>query len=87
MWENLFFCTGLLYVGYFIYGLFVYVHKYFLRKKLNLLERYGKGSWALVTGASSGIGAQYCKQLARDGFNICLVSRTRSKLEKVEKEI
>jgi 17beta-estradiol 17-dehydrogenase / very-long-chain 3-oxoacyl-CoA reductase len=48
---------------------------------------YGKGSWALVTGASDGIGAEYCRQLASDGFNIILVSRTLSKLEAVNKEV
>lgn len=51
------------------------------------MARYGKGSWALVTGASDGIGAEYCMQLAKEGFNICLVSRTRSKLEAVENKI
>jgi 17beta-estradiol 17-dehydrogenase / very-long-chain 3-oxoacyl-CoA reductase len=48
---------------------------------------YGKGSWALVTGASDGIGAEFCKQLASKGFNICLVSRTLSKLKDVESAI
>ena len=43
----------------------------------------GKGTWALVTGATDGIGLEFCKQLARDGFNICLVSRTESKLKAV----
>jgi 17beta-estradiol 17-dehydrogenase / very-long-chain 3-oxoacyl-CoA reductase len=44
-------------------------------------------SWALVTGASDGIGLAYCHELARRGFNIILLSRTRSKLEKVAEEI
>ena len=53
-----------------------------LRRKPDLLKRYGgAGTWALVTGASDGIGLEYCRQLARDGFNICLVSRTQSKLQ------
>ena len=48
------------------------------------LARYGgKGTWALVTGATDGIGLEFCKQLAKDGFNICLVSRTESKLKAV----
>jgi short-subunit dehydrogenase len=56
------------------------------------MERYGDktapgGSWAVVTGASDGIGAEFCRQLARDGFNIALVSRTLSKLQSVEKEV
>jgi len=33
-------------------------------KELPLLERYGKGSWAVVTGASEGIGWGFCRQLA-----------------------
>lgn len=43
--------------------------------------------WVLVTGASDGIGAEYCRQLAADGFNICLVSRTLSKMQEVSKQI
>ena len=53
-----------------------------------MLDRYsGKGTWALVTGASDGIGAEYCRQLAAMGFSIILVSRTRSKLEKIQDEV
>ena len=40
--------------------------------------------WAVVTGASDGIGKEFCLQLARMGFNICLVSRTPTKLKAVE---
>lgn len=57
-----------------------------ISKPFNLLSRYGKG-WALITGASDGIGEGFCYELARDGFNICLVSRTKSKLERVESNI
>ncbi|XP_037048376.1 very-long-chain 3-oxoacyl-CoA reductase-like [Bradysia coprophila] len=45
------------------------------------------GDWALVTGATDGIGKQYARSLAKRGFNIVLVSRTLSKLESVAKEI
>jgi short-subunit dehydrogenase len=31
--------------------------------------------WALVTGASSGIGREYCLQLATQGFSIVMVAR------------
>ena len=48
-----------------------------------LLPKYGKESWAVVTGASDGMGAEYCRQLARQGFNIALVSRTESKMKQV----
>lgn len=45
------------------------------------------GSWAVVTGATDGIGKAYAKALAKKGLNVVLVSRTRSKLEEVAKEI
>ena len=41
----------------------------------------------MVTGASDGIGKEYSLQLAAKGFNIVLVSRTKSKLEQLAGEI
>lgn len=55
---------------------------------LSQLRKYGpKGSWAVVTGASDGLGKEYAKQLAAKGFNIVLVSRTQSKLEALATEL
>jgi len=52
------------------------------------LRKFGpKGSWALVTGASDGIGKEFALQLARAGYNILLVSRTESKLAALASEI
>lgn len=44
-------------------------------------------SWAVVTGCTAGIGEEYAHQLAADGFNLILVSRSLNKLEKVRDDI
>ncbi len=37
-------------------------------------------SWVLVTGASSGLGAEFAKQLAQAGANLVLTARSKDKL-------
>ncbi|SPN98489.1 probable Very-long-chain 3-oxoacyl-CoA reductase [Cephalotrichum gorgonifer] len=52
------------------------------------LRKYGKpGTWAVVTGASDGLGKEFATQLASKGFNLVLVSRTASKLEALAAEL
>ena len=43
--------------------------------------------WAVVTGATDGIGKAMAFELARKGLDIVLISRTRSKLVEVESEL
>lgn len=40
-----------------------------------------RGSWALVTGASSGIGREFCVQLAEARVNLVLVARRQATLD------
>jgi short-subunit dehydrogenase len=41
------------------------------------------GRLALITGASSGVGAATAKAIARRGAHVLLVARTKSALEQV----
>lgn len=64
---------------------FIVFHLTLLCSPVNLTKF--KGQWALVTGATDGIGKAFCKSLAKKGLNIVLVSRTQSKLDAVAKEL
>jgi 17beta-estradiol 17-dehydrogenase / very-long-chain 3-oxoacyl-CoA reductase len=89
------------YVIYFIVILFVYqalllllatnrfVHKHFICNGVNLPKRYGKDSYVLITGASSGQGKYFAKEFARNGFNLILVGseRTEGTIKEINSEI
>lgn len=46
-----------------------------------------RGAWAVVTGASSGIGAEFARQLGHLGVNIVLAARRRERLELLQEEL
>ncbi len=47
----------------------------------------GEPSWALVTGATDGIGRALCVELSARGFNVVLHGRNPSKLARVRDEL
>lgn len=49
------------------------------------LEKFGP--WALITGASSGLGAEFARQLAPSGMNLALTARRKGRLDSLAEEL
>jgi len=45
------------------------------------------GNWAVITGATDGIGREYARKFAKKGLNIVIISRSQIKLQKTAEEI
>nr|KAF6410056.1 hydroxysteroid dehydrogenase like 1 [Rousettus aegyptiacus] len=50
-----------------------------LVSRADLIKQYGR--WAVVSGATDGIGRAYAEELASRGLNIILISRNQEKLQ------
>ena len=49
------------------------------------LNKYGE--WALITGASKGVGLEFSRQIAANGLNVVLVARSAGKLKELASSI
>lgn len=52
-----------------------------------VIDKNKFGPWAIITGASSGIGKGFARQLAADGLNVILVARRMSLLEESGRQL
>lgn len=81
MWPFDHTLVGLMILAFPLFKFLIYFIKCLLKHFLtlrNFKERYSsesKVSWAVVTGATDGIGLGFCKALVRLGFNVVLISR------------
>jgi short-subunit dehydrogenase len=71
-------------VSFVLYHVFWFIYQHWFYKK-----DYSKfkNEWAIVTGASYGIGKSCALSLAKRGINVILLARTKEKLEKVASEV
>jgi hypothetical protein len=57
------------------------------KKRVARIDKKRFGPWAVVTGASSGIGRAFARHLAAAGINVVLVARRELLLEEVGREL
>ncbi|XP_050313884.1 very-long-chain 3-oxoacyl-CoA reductase [Anthonomus grandis grandis] len=81
-------CTVI--VGFWILKfLLSFVYNNFLAPALQIngVNLKEAGKWAVITGATDGIGKAYAEALAKKKLNVILISRTQAKLDDVAAEI
>ncbi|XP_060537170.1 very-long-chain 3-oxoacyl-CoA reductase [Cylas formicarius] len=61
----------------------IYYHFLAPALKINAVNIKKTGKWAVVTGATDGIGKAFAQILAQEGLNVVLISRTQVKLDEV----
>lgn len=77
-------------VGYqliiFIYLSIKFLYRHFLCKEIDLVKRYGKNSYVIITGASSGQGRFFAIEFAKRNFNLILIgsSRTQNTINEIK---
>ncbi|SMR52343.1 unnamed protein product [Zymoseptoria tritici ST99CH_1E4] len=84
--------AGGLVLVYQLYRLYSFIHLHFLHK--GSLQRFHRSSdgdkqpaWALVTGATDGIGRAVAEELCEEGFNVVIHGRNEAKLTKERKKL
>jgi len=76
---------GCLTLTKFIIDVAFWLYACFARPAKDLKKVYGE--WAVVTGATDGIGKAMALELSKQGMKLLLVSRTQSKLDDAAKEM
>ena len=87
-WKLVLYAIGAyLLVQTLVFPLLISSYKFLAKSMRKDYLRPTNGAWAVVTGASDGIGKDFCLQLSKLGFNIVLVARSTIKLQEVASAI
>lgn len=86
-WTNPLAAVGLATAAYISFKLTSSASVFLLPATLNKTHNRSGKNWALVTGATDGIGFGFCEELCARGFNVILHGRSRDKLERRQREL
>jgi short-subunit dehydrogenase len=81
--RRLCFAVGLYTAGYFIFDHAYAPIVHNSRSPLDIKSRYGKGSWAVISGATDPLGVDMANHLASKGFKLYLLDTNRAELDKL----
>jgi 17beta-estradiol 17-dehydrogenase / very-long-chain 3-oxoacyl-CoA reductase len=84
-WFKVFAGLGALVTIRNILRIFKWIWVYYLRPASSFAKHRGK--WAVVTGASWGIGNAFAQELAKRGMNVVLIARSTERLMEVKQEL
>jgi short-subunit dehydrogenase len=79
--ERVFAWFGVISVSVLLLRFSRFVYFYFMQSSAVLRYRHGNEPWALITGASAGIGGSLAQEITRYGFNVILLGHKREELE------
>lgn len=77
--------VGLLIALTYVENVLAYFYCHFIRPAKNIKKKYGQ--WAVVTGATDGIGKAMAFEFAKKGLNVVLISRSLEKLNETSAEL
>jgi 17beta-estradiol 17-dehydrogenase / very-long-chain 3-oxoacyl-CoA reductase len=87
--NNFWYVAGAIGLALIAYCLLLIIRFILLYARSSSISRYqhGADNWALVTGASDGIGLAIAEELSQHGFHVVLHGRNPSKLESVKRQL
>lgn len=87
-WEKLFLVVVALVSLRILVKIGILIWKKLIAPSLGLgIDLRTQGKWAVITGATDGLGKAFAEALAEQGINIVLVSRSLAKLKDVANDI
>lgn len=82
--RRLCFAVGLYTIGYQTYDMSYASIMHNSRPNVNLQNRYGSGSWVVISGGANALAQEYAMTMASKGFNLILVDQDGEAMRKVK---